>query len=65
MDAGTWRGIFTALMLLLFVAVCIWAYSGRRKADFEEASRLPLEEDEQEDRTRPPSGGPTVTERNK
>ena len=46
MDAGTWRGIFTALMLLLFVAVCVWAFSSRRKADFEEASRLPLDEDD-------------------
>lgn len=52
MDAGTWRGIFTALMLLLFVAVCIWAFSGRRNTDFEEASQLPLDEDDQ---TRPPA----------
>ena len=47
MDAGVWRGIFTALMLLLFVAICIWAYSGKRKGDFDEASRLPLDEDHQ------------------
>jgi len=48
MDAGTWRGVFTVLMLLLFVAVCIWAFSGRRNADFEEASRLPLDDDDQD-----------------
>lgn len=45
MDAGTWRGIFTAVMLLLFVAIAIWAYSRRRHADFEEAARLPLDDD--------------------
>lgn len=45
MDAGTWRGVFTALMLLLFVAICFWAYSGKRKKDFDEASRLPLDDD--------------------
>jgi cytochrome c oxidase cbb3-type subunit 4 len=45
MDAGTWRGLFTALMLLLFVGIAVWAWSRRRHRDFEEASRLPLEDD--------------------
>lgn len=48
MDAGTWRGVFTALMLLLFVGVCLWAYSSRRKKDFDEAAQLPLEPDSNE-----------------
>ena len=48
MDAGTLRGIFTALMLLLFVGVCVWAYSSRRKADFDEAAQLPLGADGEE-----------------
>ena len=45
MDTGTWRGVFTALMLLLFVAICFWAFSSKRKAEFDAASRLPLDED--------------------
>ena len=45
MDAGTWRGIFTVVMLLLFVAVCIWAFRGKRRRDFDEAARLPLDPD--------------------
>lgn len=45
MDAGTWRGVFTLIMLLLFVGIWAWAWSGRRKADFDAASRLPLEQD--------------------
>lgn len=46
MDAGTLRGIFTAVMLLLFIGICIWAYSSKRKADFDEAARLALDRDE-------------------
>lgn len=46
MDAGTWRGIFTVVMLLLFVGICFWAWSSRRREDFAEAARLPLEQDD-------------------
>ena len=45
MDPGTWRGIFTLIMLLLFIGICVWAWSSKRKKDFEEAARLPLEPD--------------------
>lgn len=48
MDAGIWRGIFTAVMLLLFIGICFWAFSSRRKADFDEAAQLPLEADSDE-----------------
>lgn len=37
-------GIVTALLLLVFVAACAWAWSPRRRRDFDEAARLPLEE---------------------
>jgi cytochrome c oxidase cbb3-type subunit 4 len=46
MDAGTWRGIFTAVMLVLFIGICIWAWSARRRQVFEDAARLPLEADD-------------------
>jgi cytochrome c oxidase cbb3-type subunit 4 len=45
MDMGTFRGIMTAILMTLFVAVVIWAYSSKRGADFEAASRLPLDDD--------------------
>ena len=45
MSVGTLRGIATGLMILGFLWLCIWAYSGRRKRTFDAASRLPLEED--------------------
>lgn len=46
MDPGTWRGIFTVVMLLLFVAICAWAWNGRQRKTFHEAAQLPLEADE-------------------
>ena len=42
---GTLRGITTLLAMLAFIAVCVWAYSRRRKPKFDEAAKLPLEED--------------------
>ena len=44
-DSGTWAGIGTVLALLAFVGVCLWAYSGRNKARFDEAARLPFADD--------------------
>ena len=46
MDAGFLHGLWTALLLVSFAAIVAWAWSGRRKRDFDEAARLPLEEDE-------------------
>ena len=37
-------GIITILLLLLFLAGWFWAWNPQRKADFEEAARLPLDE---------------------
>ena len=31
---------------LNFIGLCIWAWSSRRKADFEASAALPLEEDQ-------------------
>jgi cytochrome c oxidase cbb3-type subunit IV len=45
MDIGTFRGIVTGVLLGLFVWLVCWAYSKSRRQAFEEAARLPLEED--------------------
>jgi cytochrome c oxidase cbb3-type subunit 4 len=45
MDAGEWRGVFTVVMFILFIGIFVWAYSSRRKKDFDEAAQLPLDED--------------------
>ncbi len=44
MSAGVWSGFVTAVLLVLFVYGCFWAYSSRRTKDFEEASRLALDD---------------------
>ncbi len=44
MSAGLINGIVTALLLALFIGLVLWAWSGKRKADFERAARLPLED---------------------
>ena len=45
MDVGLLHGVWTATLLAVFAAIVVWAWSGRRKRDFDEAARLPLEED--------------------
>jgi len=53
MDAGTLRGLFTVVMLVLFLAICFWAWSGRRKNTFDEMAHLPLEPDELDEVEKP------------
>ena len=35
--------IWTLLLFIAFVGITIWAFSGRRKQDFDEAAALPLQ----------------------
>lgn len=41
-DIGTLRGLGTALVLIAFTAVTLWAYSGKRRDAFAEAANLPF-----------------------
>ena len=45
MTSGTLSGIVTAILTVLFVGVWVWAYSSRRRSQFEKAARIPLEDD--------------------
>ena len=45
-DSNTWSGITTALSLIAFLAVCIWAWSSKRKDRFDEAANLPFADDD-------------------
>ena len=45
MDIGTLRGLGTLLVLVAFICVVFWAYSGKRKAAFDEAANLPFADD--------------------
>ena len=40
-------GIVTIVALVAFLAGVAWAMSGKRKREFDEAARMPLEEDEE------------------
>ena len=48
MDIGLVRGLVTLALLLAFLGLWGWAWSRRRKKDFEEAERLPLDEEDEE-----------------
>jgi cytochrome c oxidase cbb3-type subunit 4 len=45
MDINDLRGLLTAVLLFAFTGVCVWAWSSRRKAEFDASAALPLEED--------------------
>ncbi|TVQ48074.1 MAG: cbb3-type cytochrome c oxidase subunit 3 [Gammaproteobacteria bacterium] len=46
MDMTVFRTISLLLMFGAFTAIAIWAFSRRPKKDFEEASRLALDEED-------------------
>ncbi|MCO7223936.1 cbb3-type cytochrome c oxidase subunit 3 [Pleionea sp. CnH1-48] len=50
MDMNLLRGILTAVLLVLFIGLVLWAYSKKRKSVFDEASQLPFVGDEHSDR---------------
>ena len=45
MDIGTVRGLITLVLMLAFIGLVFWAYSKRRKADFDEMAHMPLQDD--------------------
>jgi cytochrome c oxidase cbb3-type subunit IV len=45
MNAGNLSGAVTVLALVAFLAVVYWAFGAKRKADFDAAARLPLEDE--------------------
>ena len=51
MDINDLRGISTALVMVAFISICIWAYSKKRKRSFDEAANLPFADDDMNRRT--------------
>jgi cytochrome c oxidase cbb3-type subunit 4 len=45
MDINVFRGIVTGVLLLLFLWLFVWAFSKARKRSFDEAARIPLDEE--------------------
>jgi cytochrome c oxidase cbb3-type subunit 4 len=40
------RSVMTVVMFLVFLGIVFWAYSKKRKRAFDEAARLPFDEDD-------------------
>ncbi|GIU25138.1 MULTISPECIES: cbb3-type cytochrome c oxidase subunit 3 [unclassified Shewanella] len=47
MDYGTLRGIITIVVMVTFIGIFAWAYSSRRKQQFDDAANLVFSDDEQ------------------
>lgn len=45
MDINLLRSIVTVVAFVIFIGIVIWAWSRRNQAGFEEAARLPFEQD--------------------
>ena len=46
MSLAMFHSFWTVGALIIFVGIIFWAFSKRRHKDFEEAARLPLEDDQ-------------------
>lgn len=44
-DINILRSIFTLIIFVAFIGMCIWAYSKNRKAEFDEAANIPFQDD--------------------
>ena len=42
------HSIWTVIVFVVFIGIVVWAYSSRRKKDFDEAARLALDDDQPE-----------------
>ena len=52
------RSVVTIVSMLTFIGIVLWAYSARRKNDFDEAARLPFaDENELNNKEREPRHG--------
>lgn len=48
MDGALLHSIWTVLLLLLFIGIVVWVFILKRPGDFDEAARMPLDQDETE-----------------
>ncbi|MCB1866039.1 MAG: cbb3-type cytochrome c oxidase subunit 3 [Chromatiales bacterium] len=39
------HSVWTVVMLITFIGIVFWAFSRRRKQDFDKAARIPFEDD--------------------
>jgi len=46
MNYVLFHSIWTVVMFALFIGIIVWAWSAKRKKQFDDAARLPLEDDD-------------------
>lgn len=46
MNLATFHAWWTVALVVLFIGIVLWAWSSRRKTEFDAAARMPLEDDE-------------------
>ena len=46
MDMAVLHSWWTVAMLVAFIGIVLWAFSGRRRKQFEEAANIPLDDDD-------------------
>jgi cytochrome c oxidase cbb3-type subunit 4 len=44
-DINSLRSLATVVSFVVFIGILVWAFSGRKSADFEQAAKLPFEQD--------------------
>lgn len=54
MDYGTWRGVFSLIILAIFIAIVAWAFSRRTKKQFDEAANSIFEDESSVDNSDKP-----------
>ncbi len=47
MDINDLRGLATVFAMIAFIGVCLWAYSSKHKAQFDDAANLPFADEPQ------------------
>lgn len=62
MDINLFRGVITAVLLVAFVGLCIWAWSSKRRKHFEEAAKLPFRDEEIRKQNQPSEPSPATDE---
>lgn len=48
MESGVLSGMTILLLILVFIGIVAWAWSAKRKKAFDEAARLPLDDELEE-----------------
>jgi cytochrome c oxidase cbb3-type subunit IV len=45
MDINDLRALITVVTFMAFIGIVVWAWSGRRREEFEQAARMALDDD--------------------